>query len=324
LDAEPPREDGGAAHTVFEQPAPLEPDAVHPEWDHRIGRYRSNWCSVHTPPVPVGLASVVLREVPGAARRLAHRLAALKGRPQRAGGRDPSGDSLHAQALVEAGVNLRLGLTPDARIYQRLQRLHTPLAVLLLVDASRSTASPGWTGSASVLHDMQTNALTTALALQTLGHRTAVSAFSSHGRHQVHMPCLKAWGESMKGAGLPVLQSEGSTRLGTVLRHGLHLCRADAQLHPGWARLVLLITDGELHDVDVHDPAYLRADFQRALAEAQRQRVTVGSLLWGGAHLPIVDPAFNRASSHRAKDQYGFVQGLVRLLGQLQRSTDCG
>lgn len=214
-------------------------------------------------------------------------------------------------------MDQRLGRAPDPRIHQRLQRLHPPLAVLLLVDASRSTASPGWTGSASVLHDMQTSALTTALALQALGHRTAVSAFSSHGRHQVHVPCLKAWGAPMKGAGLPVLHSEGSTRLGTVLRHGLHLCRADAQQHPGWRRVILLVTDGELHDVDVHDPAYLGADLARALMEAARQGVGVGSLLWCGDTPRAADPALGGATHQRVQHRRGFEQGVVAVLGAL-------
>ncbi|MFN7123745.1 MAG: nitric oxide reductase activation protein NorD [Hydrogenophaga sp.] len=317
LDAEPPREEGGAAQTVDELPAPLEPDAVHAEWDHRIGRYRADWCSVFSSPPDPRPATATASAWHGDARRLAHQLAALRGRLQRAGGRDHSGDHLHAAALVEAGVDQRLGRTPDGRIHQRQQRLPTPLAVLLLVDASRSTAGPGWAGARSVLHDMQASTLTTAHALQSLGHRTAVSAFSSHGRHRVFMPSLKAWGEPVKGRALPPLPSEGSTRLGAVLRHGLHLCRTDAQQHPGWRRVILLVTDGELHDVDVHDPAYLGADLQRALVEAARQGVGVGSLLWTGATLRTTDPAFDHASRQRVQHPRGFAQGVVALLRAL-------
>lgn len=317
LDAEPPREEGGAAQGVDELPAPLEPDAVHPEWDHRIHRYRADWCRVYTPPLPGAAGRLMAHVDAGANRRLAHRLAMLQGRPRRAGGRDHSGEHLHAAALVEVAIDRRLGRAPDPRLHQRLARLRTPLAVLLLVDASRSTARVGRDGR-PLLNDLQAAALSAAHALQALGHRTAVSAFSSHGRHQVHMPCLKAWGESIQGAGLPLLCGEGSTRLGAVVRHGLHLCRADAQQHPGWRRVILLVTDGELHDVDVHDPAYLGADLQRALAEARRQGVEVVSLLWGGAQPPTVDPAFDRATNHRVQDRRGFEQGLVVLLGALQ------
>ena len=321
LDTEPPRTEGGSAQTVDEQPAPLEPSAVHAEWDHRIGRYRADWCSVFTPPLPAAPAAPLVFAAQSAARRLAHRLAALKSRPQRAGGRDHRGDSLHAVALVEAGVEQRMGRSPDPRIHQRQQRLHTPLAVLLLVDASRSTAGPGWSGSGSVLHDLQTCTLTTALALQTLGHRTAVSAFSSHGRHRVMMPSLKAWGEPARGPGVPALPSEGSTRLGAVLRHGLHLSALDARQHPGWRRVVLLMTDGELHDVDVHDPTYLGADLQRALMEAARQGVGVGSLLWDGAVPRMVDPALGHPTHQRVRDRRGFEQGLLAVLRSVLSSA---
>lgn len=317
LDAEPPREEGGAAHTVDEQPALLEPDAVHAEWDHRIRRYRADWCSVFTSPPEPQLAAFSAPAAHGEVRQLAHRLAALRGRPQRVGGRDHGSDHLHAAALVEAGVDQRLGRVPDPRLHQRQQRLPTPLAVLLLVDASRSTAGPGRAGSSSVLNDMQAGTLTTAQALQSLGHRTAVSAFSSHGRHRVFMPCLTDWGEPLKGRGLPVLASEGSTRLGAVLRHGLHLCRLDAQQHPGWRRLILLVTDGELHDVDVHDPAYLGADLQRALREAARQGMGVGSLLWEGSTRRAADPAFGEAARRFVRDQRSLEQAVVALLRAL-------
>ena len=57
--------------------------------------------------------------------------------------------------------------------------LPAALAVLLLVDASRSTAGPGWAGARSVLHDMQASTLTTAHALQSLGHH--YGDFAAHG-----------------------------------------------------------------------------------------------------------------------------------------------
>ncbi len=311
LDADPPQDAGGGAPALPE-PAAEEPSAVHAEWDHRIRRYRADWCSVYTP--PPAPAATPLRDVRAAARRLTHRLAALRGEPRHSGARAASGDHLHSAALVDAGLDLRLVRTPDARIHQHLQRLRTPLAVLLLVDASRSTAGPGRHAGVPVLQEMQGCALTTALALQTLGHRTAVSAFSSHGRHRVHMPCLKDWGAPLKDAGLPALHSEGSTRLGAVLRHGLHLCAQDARQHPGWRRVILLVTDGELHDVDVHDPAYLGADLQRAMSEAAAQGVAVRSLLWGDPPAPGRGSAFGPANSHRLRTGSGFEAGLLHLL----------
>lgn len=319
LDADPPQDAGGGVPTLPE-PAAEEPTAVHAEWDHRIRRYRADWCSVYTPPStpPNGADTATLPHgVRAAARCLTHRLAALRGPPRRSGARASEGNHLHIAALVDAALDQRLGRTPDPRIHQHLQHLPTPLAVLLLVDASRSTAGPGRQAGVSVLREMQGCALTTALALQTLGHRTAVSAFSSHGRHRVHMPSLKAWGAPLGDAGLPALHSEGSTRLGAVLRHGLHLCAQDARQHPGWRRVILLVTDGELHDVDVHDPAYLGADLQRAMVEAARQGVAVRSLLWGDATAPVQRSVFGPANSHRLRTGPGFEAGLLRLLRDL-------
>ena len=58
-----------------------------------------------------------------------------------------------------------------------------------------------------------------------------------------------------------------STRLGAALRHAGELAlRADAERHA-----IVVVTDGEPSDVDVHDPRYLVED-ARAAALALRRR----------------------------------------------------
>jgi nitric oxide reductase activation protein len=41
---------------------------------------------------------------------------------------------------------------------------------------------------------------------------------------------------------------------------------------------VLLLTDGQPHDIDVHDSRYLPADLQRAVQEARRGGIAVSCL----------------------------------------------
>lgn len=296
-----------------------QPDAVYPEWDHRIARYRPDWCHVYTSePARAAAAVADIAQLTVVARRLALGLRLLQGRPERASGRTASGDDLHPVALVEGHVDLRSCRTPDHRVYQRLWRPRHPLAVLMLVDASASTARPGDASlDGAVLARMQQSAVAAAWALQLLGHRTALWAFSSQGRHRIDMPCLKAWDAPLDAARIPHLHSAGSTRLGTALRHALSLSAADARRHPGWRRVIVLVTDGELHDVDVHDPAYLPADLRRAGQEAAAMGVAVRSLVFRPGDAAALDAALGRGHSRSLGSPAGLQVPLARLLADL-------
>jgi hypothetical protein len=44
---------------------------------------------------------------------------------------------------------------------------------------------------------------------------------------------------------------------------------------------VIIVTDGELHDIDVHDPTYLYGDLAHCRAEAVHMQVALRGLLNG-------------------------------------------
>ncbi|MBL0920147.1 MAG: VWA domain-containing protein, partial [Hydrogenophaga sp.] len=246
-------------------------------------------------------------------RRLTRLGTAFRPGPERA--RD--GDELHPVALVEAALDRRAGRTPDPRLHRRPRAAPPPLAVLLLLDASASTAQADggvWLAS------LQRHALATAQALQRLGHRSALWAFSSQGRHRIDMPCLQPW-DAPAHHRAPRLHGGGSTRLGAALRHALHLSAADARRHPGWRRLIVLLTDGEAHDIDVHDPAYLPADLQRAAREAAARHVVVQGLVFAhGQPGPLV-AALGPGAVHRVRSVAEWPRAIARPLAAGARRT---
>lgn len=260
------------------------PDAVYPEWDYRISRYRPDWCRVYCVDPPAGQPAWL----PGALNRekntLARRIAGTVGSWRHSSSRSVEGDVLHPSALVDAALDLRSQRTPDPRLHRQPWRATPPLAVMLLLDASASTARGGeqgrlgWGGQdEDVLLRIQRSAATASLALQKLGHRSALWAFSSKGRHRVELTCLKHWNAPLPA--LPRLRGGGSTRLGVALRHALALSEQDARQHPGFCRVIVVLTDGELHDIDVHEPGYLPADLCRAAAQAENSGVVVRALV---------------------------------------------
>jgi nitric oxide reductase NorD protein len=305
-DAVPPTDEMPSASS---QPMPTEPDAVHAEWDHRIGRYRPQWCSVYEGLPPSGPPAWGPGSLASGERRLARRLAGVGGALRRSSARAVDGDELHPAALVDSALDLRSQRTPDPRIHRRSWRPMPPLAVLLLLDASASTEG---NGDGEVLDRIHRTAATASLALQRLGHRCGLWAFSSQGRHRIDMPCLQHWDEALPALGR--LRGAGSTRMGAALRHALHLSAQDARDHPGWRRVVVLLTDGEPHDVDVHDPAYLPADLRRAAHEAAAQGVAVRALVFGAGETCTLASVLGRSGVRRGRAMAEITPALSRLL----------
>lgn len=259
----------------------------HPEWDRLIARYRERWCSVFEADARSAGAqaghALLAAQTPDIARL--HALLQARARAGRSPWpqRSTEGESFHLNRLVDARISQRLKLAPDPRIYLRAQLQALPLDVLLLADVSASTAAPA-PGGGSQLDAVRRAALVAAAALERGGQRSAIWAFSSNTREHVRIHRVKAWAEPAEdgtaAARLAGLRSEWSTRLGAVLRHAAAHLKREGRGQP----LVLLLSDGAAHDVDVHDARYLPEDFRRARADARR----------AGIACALLDPAAAR------------------------------
>ena len=287
LDDHPP--DEPPAHPPPPASAPWqlgEPVAEYPEWDHRIGRYRPGWTQVHEV-APQGASTGA-----DTSDHLTRQLLRPCRRQKPAYGLGPrrhaDGEALHAAALIDHAVALRLRQAPDPRVWRRPREPASAQAVLLLVDASVSTAA--------TLAHWQSEIRQVAQALQTTGHRCAVWAFGSDGRHRVRIQRLKDWATRCEQVNWGALEAGGSTRMGAALRHAVQGC-LQQRSSEATGSTVLLLTDGELHDVDVHDPAYLRADLGRAVREARSRGVRVQALL--SAPSPALHQALGASACHR-------------------------
>ena len=245
-------------------------EALHyPEWDQRIGRMRQDWCRVL---VRETAERSVLKAHPSpAVRRLARGMALHHGGLRMHAGLSDAGQHLHPMAAVDAHLDRIRGLTPDLQVFRGERQAPQALAVFLLLDTSQSIQS-----CALEMHTLACNA---ASALEMLGHRTALWTLSSEGRSHVGMRCLKNWGDSVTPLEINGTACSGSSRLGAGVRHALAEHAQDARKQPGWRRMVVIVTDGELHDIDVHDPAYLYGDLAHCRAEAVQMQVTLRGLL---------------------------------------------
>ncbi|GAA3207456.1 nitric oxide reductase activation protein NorD [Actinocorallia longicatena] len=252
--------------------------ALHPEWDAHRHRYRPDWCRVLDFPlaVPADLSAAGVARDPVLSRSLSRvglGPTILRGR------RD--GDEVDTDALVDLFTDLRSGHSPPEHVYLDRRKLERDLGVLILLDASGSAvdADPG----GLAVHDHQRRAAAClAAALEELGDRVAVHAFRSHGRHAVHLPAVKTFGQRFGAVGrarLNRLEPSGYTRLGAGIRHAGRILRAEAGTRH---RLLVVLSDGFPYD-DGYEGRYAEADVAKALEELHADGVACLCLSLGAA-----------------------------------------
>jgi nitric oxide reductase NorD protein len=252
--------------------------ALHPEWDVHNKRYRPQWCRVLDFPLTtaadVSAAGVPHDEV------LRRRLSRIGLGPKVLRGR-PDGDELDTEAIVDLFVDLRSGYSPPEHVYLERRKLARNLGVLILLDASGSANDTDPGGLA--VHDHQRRAAATLTAtLEELGDRVAVYAFRSHGRHAVHLPAIKTFGQRFGAVGrarLNQLQPSGYTRLGAGIRGAGEILKTEAGT-PN--RLLLVLSDGFPYD-DGYEGRYAEADTYKALEELRADCVACLCLSIGAA-----------------------------------------
>ena len=131
------------------------------------------------------------------------------------------------------------------------------------LSASTNAATPAAEES-TLLSLIRKASLLLGLAISQTGDPFAIHGFRSNGRHEVDYLRFKEFSGPMDEAVLEKLSGMTgalSTRMGAAIRHASHQMRNCRTVQ----RLILLLTDGEPHDIDVFDSSYLTLDAARAV-----------------------------------------------------------
>ena len=269
-----------ASHERAEAMALALDELRYPEWDRLIARIRPDWTRVIETLAPTAAdAAPVDAELRRATRRLRGPLRRLTGetRPAR---RDEDGDMFEPSALVDWRVARRLRHAPDPRVYRAPTARRGGAAMWLLVDQSASSAAPDGATDGDQLQAAARAAGAIAAGLEAGGVTCAVAGFSSVGRQAVRLRLAKAFdapADHRMHSRLQALRPGGSTRLGAALRHaaarvaGRHAARS-------W---VIVLSDADAHDIDIHDPHYLAEDARQAVRAAAGRGVRMAGLVLG-------------------------------------------
>jgi len=314
--APPPSAAAAAARVSDGLAPPVQPETVqwrYPEWDERIARLRPEWCTVterHPPSQSTGPAPDAGDvQASAAVLRRALRTQRVQARRER------EGDTLDLDAALRAAVDRRSGWAGEARVYRRSAGGSSSGALFVLVDCSASSAMRHeLPGGPTRLALQQQAAAHLAVAAQAAGWRVAVQGFCSDGRHGVVQWRILDFAEPWSGAAasrLGALRSDRSTRLGTALRHATRAL-ADEAVDRKW---VLVMTDGEPHDVDIHDPRYLPADARHAVRAAERGGMHCACLLLAAQGDGAARQMFGAGRHAGLRDVEALPTVLARLLG---------
>lgn len=274
----------GAASRV-PPPAPTESDSsseaatLHPEWDARRGVYRVDWCQVREQPVPQRPNVTVTQTLPDlqlrkGMARLARSLARVYGQRE--------GDDIDLDAVVDRQVSRRAGHHLDHGVHVARLRIKPELTVMILMDASSSTAEPLPDGR-TVFDEQRTAATALIDAMAAVGLSTAWWTFRSQGRHAVSVEHVKTFDKPADynmHARAASLRASGFTRLGAGVRHAAKAI--DSRAGAGH-RLLIVLSDGVAFDHG-YEGDHADSDARMALLEARHRQIGCLCLSVGVTH----------------------------------------
>ncbi len=237
------------------------------EWDYERQNYRKNWAvlrEIDVHPTHDDFVDRTLHKYRGLAMDLRRTFEALRGEDKLLK-KQPYGDDVDIDALVEAVADTQHGEEMTNRLFVKMHKLERNIAVMFMVDMSGSTK--GWINQA----EREALALLCE-ALETLGDRYAIYGFSGMTRKRCEVYRVKSFSDAYDEdvrARISGIRPRDYTRMGVTIRHLSHLLNAvEAR-----TKLLITLSDGKPDDYDTYRGAYGIEDTRMALIEAKRSGI---------------------------------------------------
>jgi nitric oxide reductase NorD protein len=305
----------GPSQHVDEDGGPLtatEPDTyTYPEWDFRANEYKPNWCMVHEKIMADGEPNFfreTLAENQGLVGQIKRQFELVIPEMYRKQKRLEDGEEHDLDALLEAVIDLRVGVSPDEKLYWRRNKNERSVAVAFLLDLSASTAeaideakkpsddwgapddpveymvwlrsrrSEGLRRTYKRIVDVEKEGITLLVnSLEAIGDMYGIYGFSGYGRENVEFYTIKdideKWSDIVPRR-IDRIAPLHATRMGPAIRH------ATAKLNEAEARskFLFLISDGRPQDRGYSregvEKEYAVHDTRQSLIEARDLGIT--------------------------------------------------
>jgi nitric oxide reductase NorD protein len=238
-----------------------------PEWDWKRRTMKADFCRLQTMVAREAAPQPLPERLRRHARKLKNQFAALAPvrRWQKA---QPDGCELDIDACVRIAADRLAGWHfSGAGAYLDHRPTERDLACLVLADLSLSTDAHA-NDEQRVIDVIRDSLMLFGEALASTGDRFAFYGFSSLKRNFVRFHEIKAFERPLDALALgriAALKPGYYTRMGAAVRRATQLL--DKQ--PANRRLLLILSDGKPHDIDLYEGRYGIEDTRMALIEAR-------------------------------------------------------
>ena len=227
------------------------------------------------------------------------------------------GDEFDYRALLDFAIDKKAGKIPSDRLYIKHIKQTRDVAVLLLVDLSRSTANAVFGSHATVL-DVEKEAIVLFCeALEVVGDAFAIAGFSGTGRLGVDYFRIKDLDENMDDTvkrRINAMAPQRSTRMGAAIRHATRQLKKISSK----VRLLIILGDGFPNDVD-YKQNYAIEDTRKAIFEARSKNIYAHAITVNFAGDPKLDDLYGNVHHNVISDVRELPDKLLRIYGSLTR-----
>jgi len=240
---------------------------LHKEWDYRRQRYKKNWCALREVEITSGSTKFIqetLSKYSGLVKNIRRTFEILRGEDKTLK-KQPYGDDIDIDALVEAWADTASGLEMSENIFTKMHKEERNIAVIFMVDMSGSTK--GWINDAE-----RESLILLCEALETLGDRYAIYGFTGNTRKRCEVYPVKTfedqYDDKTKGR-ISNIEPKDYTRLGVFIRHFNQMFEAvEAK-----TKILITLSDGKPEDYDGYRGEYGIEDTRVALLESRQQGI---------------------------------------------------
>ncbi|HHE74711.1 MAG TPA: VWA domain-containing protein, partial [Desulfobacteraceae bacterium] len=292
----------------------------YPEWDCNVGDYLEDYVRVVDNRIQGcegDFYSRTLERHAGLVKRIRYAFELLRPEGLTILRQWTEGDQFDYRALLDFALDRKAGIMPSDRLYIKRIKQQRDVAVLVLVDLSRSTANPA-AGSDETVLDVEKAAIVLLCeALGVVGDKFALAGFSGTGRFGVEYFRIKDFDEPVGPevyANINGMLARRSTRMGAAIRH------ATRQLEQVAARvrLLMVIGDGFPNDVG-YKKAYAIADTRKAILEAISKNIVFKGISVNMAGDPKLDELYGNLNHNVITDIAELPDKLWRIYGAMTK-----
>ena len=232
------------------------------------------------------------------------------------------GDEFDYHALLDFAIDKKTGRMPGERLYSKRIKQQRDVAVLLLVDLSRSTANSvgrSASGLPVTVLDIEKEAIVLFCeALSVVGDRFSIAGFSGTGRLGLDYFKIKDFDEAMDERirqRINAMAPQRSTRMGAAIRH------ATARLEkvPSKVRLLIILGDGFPNDTG-YKREYAISDTRKSVFEARSKQIFTHAITVNIDHDAKLDALYGAVNYNVISNVHELPDRLLRIYSALTRS----